>query len=59
MASHNNKLNKAPLQRQGVEPNKIEEPDEMLWIEGKGKGSTYVPFTEKDWKDLTVGAAKL
>jgi hypothetical protein len=59
MASHNNKFNKAPLQKQGVESAKIDGGDEMFWIEDKGKGSTYVAFTEKDWRDLTLGTARL
>ena len=59
MASHNNKLNKAPLQKQGIDPEKMEGPDDLLWINGKGKGDTYVPFGPKDFQDITVGLARL
>ncbi len=60
---HNNKQNKVPLRKEGVEPNKIGtdakegKDDKILWIPPKGEG--YVPFTEKDWQTLEAGQARL
>ncbi|KAK4187897.1 Isopenicillin N epimerase component 1 [Podospora australis] len=58
-ATHNNKQNKLPLKREGVHPDKVSAEDKVYWIEGRGKGVTYVPFTRQDWDDLHVGKAKL
>ncbi|KAL2759954.1 hypothetical protein ACRALDRAFT_1046684 [Sodiomyces alcalophilus JCM 7366] len=57
-ASHNNKQNKVPLKRDGVDPRKVQ-TDDLLWIEKSGKGRTYVPFREQDWDGIMAGKAKL
>ncbi|ROT42645.1 AMP-binding enzyme [Sodiomyces alkalinus F11] len=57
-ASHNNKQNKAPLKRDGVDPRKVQ-IDQLFWIEKTGKGQTYVPFRQQDWDGLVAGKAKL
>ncbi|KAK7733043.1 hypothetical protein SLS53_008372 [Cytospora paraplurivora] len=54
----NHKQNKVPLKAEGVDPDKVSNGDEVLWIQG-GKGDTYVPFTKEDWKSLTTGGARL
>ncbi|KAK1752734.1 Isopenicillin N epimerase component 1 [Echria macrotheca] len=58
-ATHNNKQNKMPLKKEGVDPEKVKPEDKVFWIESHGKGVTYVPFTRRDWDDLHVGKAKL
>ncbi|KAK1982087.1 AMP-binding enzyme [Colletotrichum cereale] len=58
-ASHNNKQNKTPLKKEGVEPGKVQGGDQILWIDKHGKGNTYVPFTQDDWNNLGIGRAKL
>jgi hypothetical protein len=59
-ATHNNKQNKVPLKREGVHPDAVgRSGDALLWVEGGGKGKTYVPFTRQDWDDLHAGKAKL
>ncbi|WYZ35997.1 hypothetical protein EsH8_X_000644 [Colletotrichum jinshuiense] len=58
-ATHNNKQNKVPLKNEGVDPSKIQCGDRILWIEQRGKGNTYVPFTQDDWDNLGKGKAKL
>lgn len=54
-ATHNNKQNKVPLKREGVDPDKVEKGDQIVWV----KGNTYVPFTRQDWDSLSAGKAKL
>ncbi|KLU89224.1 fatty acid transporter [Magnaporthiopsis poae ATCC 64411] len=58
-ASHNNKQNKMPLKQEGVDPDKVKAGDDIWWIEGLGKGKTYVPFTREDWDSISAGKAKL
>jgi len=58
-ATHNNKQLKTPLKQEGVHPEKVKNDDEIFWIDGHGKGVTYVPFTRQDWDSLHVGKAKL
>ena len=58
-ATHNNKQNKIPLKQEGVHPDKVSAEDKVYWIDGRGRGVTYVPFTRQDWDDLHVGKAKL
>lgn len=55
---HNNKQNKAPLKKCGVDPNKTN-GDEVLWVSDVGMGTEYVPFTQSDWGQLVGGKAKL
>lgn len=61
--SHNNKQNKVPLRKEGVEPGKIgtEAPDGkddyILWTPPKSK--QFVEFTQKDWKQLENGGVML
>ena len=47
------------MKKEGVDPDKVKKEDQIFWIDGYGKGSTYVPFTPRDWSDLQVGKAKL
>lgn len=59
---HNNKQNKVPLRREGVNPQTVLEgsagkDDEILWL--PPGGTTYVPFKDVDWDSLTTGKAKL
>jgi len=56
---HNNKQNKVPLREEGVDPDKVKPNDKVLWIDGKGKGHTYVDFHEDHWEDLKLGRAQL
>ncbi len=57
--THNNKQDKAPLKKEGVDPDKVKKGDDIMWVEGRGKGTTYIPFTRQDWEDLHGGKAKL
>ncbi|CAK7242640.1 MAG: hypothetical protein STHCBS139747_004136 [Sporothrix thermara] len=57
--THNNKQNKLPLKNEGVHPDRVPGSDEVLWIDGHGKGVTYIPFTRTDWDDINVGKARL
>ncbi|KAI1341317.1 acetyl-CoA synthetase-like protein [Xylariaceae sp. FL0016] len=57
-ATHNNKQDKAPLKRAGVDPSQTNS-DPVLWIDDMGKGDNYIPFTQKDWDALNRGQAKL
>ncbi|KAJ9151950.1 Fatty acid transporter [Pleurostoma richardsiae] len=56
---HNNKQNKVPLKQEGVDPAKVQNGDEIYWVESFGKGASYVPFTKKDWDNLCIGRARL
>ncbi|KAK4248970.1 Isopenicillin N epimerase component 1 [Corynascus novoguineensis] len=58
-STHNNKQNKLPLKHAGVDPDKMATGDKLFWIEGHGKGATYIPFTRRDWAKLQAGKAKL
>lgn len=61
--THNNKQNKVPLRKEGVDPSKIgtESPegkdDYILWT--PPKTNQYVAFTQEDWKQLEGGQAML
>ncbi|KAI0173067.1 fatty acid transporter [Hypoxylon sp. FL1284] len=57
-ATHNNKQDKVPLKRAGVDPEQTK-PDSVFWVADHGKGNTYVPFTQHDWDSLKGGRAKL
>lgn len=57
-ATHNNKQNKVPLKNEGIDPSKVK-GDPLYWISENGKGSSYVPFTEKEFSELNEGKAKL
>ena len=50
-----NKQTKAVLRDRGVDLGGIEEGDSLWWL----KGGVYVPFREKEWKELNSGAVKL
>lgn len=60
---HNNKQNKVPLRKEGVEPKLIGTEvqdgklDQFLWI--PPKGNTYIPFNPSDWDSLQAGKARL
>ncbi|KAF4633123.1 hypothetical protein G7Y89_g4994 [Cudoniella acicularis] len=56
---HNNKQNKVPLREEGVDPEKVKPEDKVLWIDGKGRGHTYVEFHRDHWEDLRLGKAML
>jgi acyl-CoA synthetase (AMP-forming)/AMP-acid ligase II len=56
---HNNKQNKAPLREEGVDPDKVKAGDEIWWVDGHGKGMTYVEFGKGHWEDLHGGRARL
>lgn len=59
---HNNKQNKVPLRKEGVDLEKIRngdagKKDVLLWI--KPGTQTYTRFTEEDWQGLVAGKARL
>ncbi|OAA63536.1 AMP-dependent synthetase/ligase [Niveomyces insectorum RCEF 264] len=58
-ATHNNKQNKLPLKKEGVHPDKVAPDEPVFWIDGHGKGVTYIPFTRDDWNSLQAGKARL
>lgn len=61
--THNNKQNKVPLRKEGVEPVKIGteapegEEDYILWI--PPKSTQFVKFTQEDWKQMESGGIML
>ncbi|OTB00455.1 hypothetical protein M426DRAFT_324246 [Hypoxylon sp. CI-4A] len=57
-ATHNNKQDKVPLKRAGVDPSETA-PDPVFWVSDFAKGAQYVPFTQADWDGLKGGRAKL
>ncbi|KAI2466274.1 fatty acid transporter [Annulohypoxylon bovei var. microspora] len=57
-ATHNNKQDKVPLKRAGVDPAQTG-PDPVFWVADHAKGDVYVPFSESDWNALKGGHAKL
>ncbi|KAH9993477.1 fatty acid transporter [Xylariaceae sp. FL0662B] len=57
-STHNNKQDKAPLKRAGVDPAQTG-VDPVLWIADGAKGDAYVPFTRADWDALGGGRVKL
>ena len=50
-----NKPTKATLREQGVNPEFTVDGDSLWWLKSEG----YVPFREKEWKELSDGAVKL
>ncbi|PYH48126.1 putative very-long-chain acyl-CoA synthetase family protein (CefD1) [Aspergillus saccharolyticus JOP 1030-1] len=60
---HNHKQNKVPLREEGVEPAKLGthvvggQNDQLYWLPPGAEG--YVPFGEREWKQLVGGTAKL
>jgi hypothetical protein len=56
---HNNKQNKVPLREEGVDPEKVNVEDKVMWVDGLGKGHTYVDFHRDHWEDLKLGRARL
>lgn len=59
---HNNKQNKVPLRKEGVDLKVILEgtagrEDVMFWV--RPGTSTYEPFLERDWNEIVAGQAKL
>ncbi|KXJ97227.1 long-chain fatty acid transporter-like protein [Microdochium bolleyi] len=57
-ATHNNKQDKAPLRKAGIDHSQVG-GDPLYWVENLGKGDNYVPFTEEDGAALQAGRAKL
>ncbi|KAI1446021.1 fatty acid transporter [Annulohypoxylon stygium] len=57
-ATHNNKQDKVPLKRAGVDPAQTG-PDPVFWVADHAKGDVYIPFTKSDWDALRGGRAKL
>jgi len=49
-----NKQQKHVLRQQGVDPAKVG-GDRLFWL----RGGTYVPFGEKEWRELLEGRVKL
>ncbi|CAL3964387.1 unnamed protein product [Diplocarpon coronariae] len=56
---HNNKQNKVPLREEGVDPEKVESREQVLWIGDHGRGKSYVDFHPEHWEDLQLGKARL
>ncbi|KAK7752284.1 hypothetical protein SLS62_005820 [Diatrype stigma] len=57
-ATHNNKQDKVPLKKAGIDPGQME-GSPVFWISDNGKGDDYVPFTQDDLDALRGGRAKL
>ncbi|RWA08639.1 hypothetical protein EKO27_g6465 [Xylaria grammica] len=57
-ATHNNKQDKVPLKKAGVDPGQMN-GDLLFWISENGKGDEYVPFTSTEFESLQTGRAKL
>ena len=57
-ATHNNKQDKVPLKKAGIDPGAME-GNPVLWISDHGKGDDYVPFTQAELDSLRGGQAKL
>ncbi|KAI0399783.1 AMP-binding enzyme [Xylaria palmicola] len=58
-ATHNNKQDKVPLKRAGIDPAQMSGEDSLFWISDAGKGDEYVPFTAAEFDSLHAGRAKL
>ena len=59
---HNNKQNKVPLRKEGVDPKKVAEGDagkldHLFWC--PPGGDQYVPFGKQDWGAVQSGKARL
>lgn len=59
---HNNKQNKVPLRKEGVDPAKIAAgdagtTDKLLWM--RPGGHTYEPFGQREFDQLAAGKARL
>ena len=59
---HNNKQNKVPLRKEGVDPAKVSRGeagrgDRLMWV--PPGGDRYVPFSEAEWKTIEGGKARL
>jgi len=59
---HNNKQNKVPLRKEGVDLQKIVggevgKDDVLLWV--RPGGDCYEPFTQSDWESIAGGKARL
>ncbi|KAI1821454.1 fatty acid transporter [Xylaria intraflava] len=57
-ATHNNKQDKVPLKKAGIDPTQMN-GDLLFWISENGKGDEYVPFASNELESLRVGRAKL
>ncbi|KAI0503431.1 AMP-binding enzyme [Xylaria bambusicola] len=57
-ATHNNKQDKVPLKKAGIDPFQMN-GDSLLWISENGKGDDYMPFTSDEFLAIQVGQAKL
>ncbi|KAF2963002.1 hypothetical protein GQX73_g10570 [Xylaria multiplex] len=57
-ATHNNKQDKVPLKKAGVDPTQMN-GDLLFWISENGKGDEYIPFTSAEFDNLQAGRAKL
>ncbi|KAI1322595.1 fatty acid transporter [Xylariaceae sp. FL0255] len=57
-STHNNKQDKAPLKKAGIDPSQMN-GDPLLWISDNGKGDEYVPFADEHFDSLKIGRAKL
>lgn len=55
--THNNKQNKVPLRKEGVDPGKVKDGDKVLWC--KANSSGYVAFNPDDWNQIMESKVKL
>ncbi|KAK4934386.1 hypothetical protein LTR66_015617, partial [Elasticomyces elasticus] len=61
---HNNKQNKVPLRKEGIDPaligteDRVGSKDVFLWLSPKNN-QTYVPFTSEDWDALSRAKVRL
>lgn len=55
--THNHKQNKVPLRQQGIDLEKVDEKDRMLWLPPGAE--TYVEFRPRDWEGIATGRARL
>lgn len=59
---HNNKQNKVPLRREGVDPEKVKageagKEDKILWL--KPGAERYTQFSNSDWQGIVGGKVRL
>jgi hypothetical protein len=59
---HNDKQIKVPLRKEGVNPKRVADGElgkegVLMWL--PSGGDRYMPFEERDWKDVEGGTARL
>ncbi|RKF63998.1 Isopenicillin N epimerase component 1 [Erysiphe neolycopersici] len=57
--THNFKQNKVSLKAEGIDPAKVQNSDEFLWIENNGRGSNFQKFLQNDWLMIQKNKVRL